>query len=99
MKVTVRQATPIKKTVGDIKDGEAFRYNNCWYIRTHINDDIIGDYSDFYEEHALQDMPFVSSYEFAIPCIHLGSQSFCYANATVEVESYGTLDVNVIVAT
>ena len=98
MKITKRTAPLVKKTINQIKDGEVFRYGGCWYIRINLNDDCIRNFGDFYDEHVLQDMPEARSYNSAVPCIHIGSQSLCYANGEVEVEEWGTAEILITAA-
>ena len=98
MKVVTHTPTPKKKTINEISDGEAFRYGACWYIRVNISDDCIRNFGDFYDEHVLQDMTQVRSYKTAVPVIHLGSQSLCYANGEVEVDEWGTMEALIATA-
>lgn len=98
MKVVTHNAPPKKKTINQISDGQAFRYGDCWYIRVNINDECIRNFGDFYNEHVLQDMPQARSYNTAVPVIHLGSQSLCYANGEVEVDEWGTMEALIATA-
>lgn len=92
MKIVMHDSTPPKKRVKDIKDGQVFRWDNCWYIRVNMIDENIHNFGDFYDDHVLQDMPQARNYEFAVPVLHLGSQSLCYANGEIEVDEWGTIE-------
>ena len=98
MKVVTHNVPPKKKTINQISDGQAFRYGGCWYIRVNINDECIRNFGDFYDEHVLQDMPQARSYNTAVPVLHLGSQSLCYANGEVEVDEWGTMEALIATA-
>lgn len=98
MRITRRTVPPVKKTINQIKDGEAFRCGDCWYIRITMNDDCIRNFGDFYDEHVLQDMPQARSYNTAVPVLHLGSQGVCYANGEVEVDEWGSAEVLIATA-
>lgn len=92
MKIVTQTPTPKKKTISQISDGQAFRWGDCWYIRVNIADDCIRNFGDFYDEHVLRDMPQACSYTTAVPVLHLGSQSLCYANGEVEVDEWSTVE-------
>ena len=98
MKVITKTQSLPKKTINQIKDGEAFRYGDRWYIRINLDDEIIRNFGDFYDEHVLTDMPQAHSYNTAVPVLHLGGQSLCYANGEVEVDEWGTLEACVALA-
>lgn len=98
MKVVTHIPAPKKKTINQISDGQAFRCGDCWYIRVKINDECIRNFGDFYDEHVLRDMPQARSHNTAIPVLHLGSQSICYANGEVEVDEWGTMEALIATA-
>lgn len=88
MKVEIAHTPAEKRKIKSIKSGEAFRYGEDWYIKVGIDDDLIRNFDDFYEEHLLTNMPEPSNYSHAIALMHLTSQSFVYANGEIEVDEW-----------
>lgn len=88
MRVEVSYASPKKRKIKTLQHGEAFRYGADWYIRVGINDDLIGNFGDFYENHLLTNIPEPSDYSQAVAVLHLNSQHLAYANGEIEADEW-----------
>ena len=91
MKTKIIERVAEKRAIKTCHDGEAFRWGDCWYTKININDNGISNFDDIYEEHRLCDMCKVMDYTQAIPVLHLGSQSFCYANGEIIADEWADL--------
>ena len=98
MRIVTQAPTPKKKTIKQIVIGQAFRLNECWFVRVNLNDDCIRNFSDFYDKHVIQNTPQADNYNNAVPVLSLATQSLCYVNGDVEVEEWGTIDALITTA-
>lgn len=91
MRVRIAPPTKEKRKIKTIQSGEAFRWGASWYVKIEINDDEIPSFGNFYEEHTIVDMEEAVDYGKAIAVMHLGTQSFCYANGELEADEWADL--------
>ena len=90
----ITNTTPSKR-ISTCKTDEAFRLANSWYTKISMSDDHIRNSMcvediDFIEEHT------IFGHEGAdpkslIPCIHLGSSSFCYLDGNRQADEWANL--------
>lgn len=91
MRIEISPTAPKKRKISTIQLGEAFRYGQDWYIKADLNDGIIRNFDDFYEDHVIFNMSHPSNYSCAVGVLHLTSQQFCYANGDVEADEWCSL--------
>lgn len=97
MQVVVNEAEPILKTVEKLPAGVAFKYRECWYIKINILDEKIEPFDEFFDTHVIKDdwNEEAECFDDYAPCLHLGSQSFCYLRRDIKVAEYGTPTLSV----
>ena len=99
MNVNVIKNVKPKQTVKQMKPNTAFKIGGYWYLPIHIEVDCIDDYQDFWEmnHETAFGFPSPSKVIFGVPCVRMSDARFCYVDADLEVEDYGTpsLSVNI----
>jgi hypothetical protein len=91
MRITLAPPTKEKRKIKTLQAGEAFRWGGSWYIKVEINDGEIPSFGYFYDQNMLTDMEEAPSYDMAVAVMHLGSQSFAYANGELEADEWANL--------
>ena len=93
MKYEIRPKEKETKLIAACKNGEAFRYNDSWYVKLDFCDTGIGGFDDFFELHCIHDGPRSQNYNDFITVMHIGSQTLCYIYKNVEPDEWADITV------